>query len=270
MPTVTSCLDIPVFLEAKEIITPSSVIRQYLYETIQASSEQFSDRTIIDKIIAEQNALEQYLKIKFHPQVVVESANLPIYRDGDRAILHTTYPVHTPMRLSYTINNDQYFSFDKAWITYYKDRANSNTGFHRYVYLIPYHNFAASGAFSSTNFTESYAYAVFLTQRIFPEVIPLGQEVKFITGFNYIPAEFKDYIRKKVAKELLHQIGEMIRPVGVSSSAGTYDQIQTSVSSAGWWRAPFHDRIRAWTEELKEMLVMLKRRYGPIPLAISP
>ena len=264
---LVSRLDIIIALGAKEIITPSSILSEYLPHVLTKAADKFSDVAIPDLIRSEMNTLTQQLGIRFHPEVIAEAVDAHPIRERERSLIPTKYPVNVPIKFMYEFNGSVLYEFNRRWLTYYNDRQDYGTGYRRYVYVNP----AIRGRYSiggeNTNLGGSYAFLI--TQSFHGENLPLGRAVEYITGYRYIPDEFKNYVKKRVAVHLLHQIGEMVKSAGLASKTNTYDGVNQSESYEGWWRSTFHDTIAAWKEELDATYKELKSRYGNFAIGVA-
>ena len=262
-----SRIDITIALDAKEIVTPSDIFTEYLPHVLPRAADKFSAQGVIDLIYAEQNSIEQQLGVKFHPQIITETVDLERVRESERTIIATKYPVNVPLSFSYEINGDAIFTYNDEWLTHYNDRRDYGTAFGREVYIIPY--FIRERNSNSGILPEGNAYTYLYIEPFSGRGVPLGRSVQFITGYRYIPDEFRNYVKKRVAVHLLHQIGEMVKQAGLSSRTITYDGVNASEGYEGWWRSTFHDTIAEWKKELDQMYRELKTRYQNFSVGIA-
>ena len=264
---IVNSLDISLELDAKEIVKPSEVITDYLTAIIPQAAGKFSDQAVVNEIRSVQNNLEQQLGIKFHPQIVIEEGRSVVWREYERNILSTKYPVNVPIEFSYQINGQPVYTINRDWITHFNDRRDYGTAYRRSIYLIPTRIGTEKQTLQLTTGTNSFAY--FLLHAWSNETVPLGRSVKFITGFRFIPNEFRSYVKRRVAIYLLHQLGEMVKPAGTASMSTTQDGITQSRGSEGWWRATFHSTIETWTAEADAMYKDLAARYRYAAIGVA-
>ena len=93
---------------------------------------------------------------------------------------------------------------------------------------------------------------------------PQFWECLYLTGFERVPLDIKDYIRLKVAKEALVTIGDMVHGVGVSNYSLSSEGMSQSVSGTGGGMdggGVFSGTIRAWTKEIEMRRKDLHRNY---------
>lgn len=216
-----------------------------------ANGSYISDESIIQKILAAQSFLENFLQIKLTKQISCENKE---YIRGDHmhwGYVFTNYLVIKAFSYQGFYNDLQQINFPKEWLSVKKDTNVANL--YRSIQIIP-------------NYGQALAQNVFLglTQAagfMAIRTIPNYWLVTYCTGFDETPNDLFNFVGKLVSIQFLDIVGELLIGFGVNSTSISLDGLSQSVSKQ---HPVFGERLRNLTQDIKDSLPILKDIYKGI------
>lgn len=243
----------------------ATFINNYLYgiPTFQKSGFGNFDQLLTQKIQAAQRRMENYLAVKFNPQIIIENFDY-VAEDWHSRFLKTTYPVTKALLLRGSIGDFSVFTIPKEWLIE-KTSTDPYSKF-RHISIVP----STRGILNDDkNQLLLYSGAFPLTKIGFGRVIPKYWELTYCTGFDEVPEDIKDAILKVVAIEVLAQLGDITLGAGIAGLELSFDGFSQNIDTTqSAENSLYSARIRQFERELKGELKALLGRYKGISLTV--
>lgn len=244
------------------IMSPTELIENYLFGIPMCSNDgrKISTSTIIQHILSSQAQVEDLFSIKLTKQVIEENRDFNRQEFMSWGYIRTMYPIAFIDNLEGWINDVCQITYPKEWLSIKKQ---ADVAIYRNVYLIP-NTGSKEGATMSQN---SLIY-----NGISPHLGWFGQNyipnywrMRYITGWDKIPADLFDFVAKLAALNVLGIIGDVIYGIGITSIQVSLDGVSQSTpltrSSNG---GLFAGRIKMYIDEMDRVLPILKSKYRGI------
>lgn len=246
------------------VLSPQELRDLYLYG-INIKSQDGSEiplSTWERKILSAQQELEKFLSLKIQRQLVTET--LSYYRDdylNNLPILNTSYPVYKPVTLSGRINNLEQISYPSEWLSSY---TSSDEMLNRRISLIP----SGSSTGAATNVLLIGVMAQLGIRSL--NLVPNYWTVQYLTGWtpDKIPMDIIDVIGKVASIQILHIMGDLVLPPGLSGTSLSIDGLSQSVNTIiSQQSGAFGGRIKSYLTDIKDTLQRLEKNYKGINFA---
>jgi len=262
----TLSLKIPYNINSEIIISPSELIENYLFAIPLCSNDgrRISTNALQQHILAAQRNVENLLNIKLKKQVIEENRDFERQDFMSWGFIRTMYPVAYIDNLEGWINDVCQITYPKEWLSIKKQE---QTAVYRNVYLIP-NTGSKEGAHMTQN---SLIY-----NGISPHLGWFGQNyipnywrMRYITGWDKVPADLLDFVCKFAAINVLNIIGDILYGVGLASIQLSLDGVSQSTpltrSAQG---GLFAGRVKTYIDELNNSLPYLKSKYRGISFEV--
>lgn len=248
------------------VISPEELLNNYLFGIPMCSNDgrKMSKESIIQHIQSAQTQVENLFNIKLTKQVIEENRDFNRQEFMSWGFIRTMYPINYIDNLQGWINDVCQIQYPREWLSIKKQE---DVAVYRNVYLIP-NTGSREGATMTQN---SLIY-----NGISPHLAWFGQtyipnywRMRYITGWDKIPADLLEFVAKIAAMNVLAVIGDILYGIGLTSVQITLDGVSQSTpltrSSSG---GLFGGRIKTYIDDLERMLPILSSKYRGIPFEI--
>lgn len=248
-------------IEEGLIMSPSLFIESYLYGLPLFERAGYGDiyRIIKDKLLAAQVEFENFLNIKFRPQVIEESRDF-IREEWRRwGFVRVTYPISKIHRLDGYVNDIRQITYPEEWLSIHQssDKA-SGTSAYRNVYIIPNVGKNSTAISSAVVYSGITPHLGFLGEHH----IPNYWRVTYCTGFTTVPRDIKDAIGKYASCQVLALLADITFGAGIASLSLGFDGFSQSLGTTqSAENSLYSARVKQYQTELKETLQRLKDTY---------
>jgi len=252
----TQTLTIPYAVNSKLVFTKSEMASKFLMgiPLTDALGNPLPDEDIEFHVLAAQTEVENFLSIKLTKTLITESRSFWIEEWDKRGYINSTFPVVEPISMKGYFNSVLVSEFPKEWIAVAKPTSQGTAP--RHVNLIP------AGGRSIINFYTTFIH----TRRLFGNM-PNYWELKYVTGFDKIPADLLNYIGKLAACNVLPALGNSILAsrglLGIGKQYIQTDGLTQSVDNVDGGRSSaYAGIINAYQKDLERTRAGLRARYG--------
>jgi len=248
------------------VISPEELLNNYLFGIPMCSNDgrKMSKESIIQHIQSAQTQVENLFNIKLTKQVIEENRDFNRQEFMSWGFIRTMYPINYIDNLQGWINDVCQIQYPREWLSIKKQE---DVAVYRNVYLIP-NTGSREGATMTQN---SLIY-----NGISPHLAWFGQtyipnywRMRYITGWDKVPADLLEFVAKIAAMNVLAVIGDILYGIGLTSVQITLDGVSQSTpltrSSSG---GLFGGRIKTYIDDLERMLPILSSKYRGIPFEI--
>lgn len=248
------------------VISPEELLNNYLFGIPMCSNDgrKMSKESIIQHIQSSQTQVENLFNIKLTKQVIEENRDFNRQEFMSWGFIRTMYPINYIDNLQGWINDVCQIQYPREWLSIKKQE---DVAVYRNVYLIP-NTGSREGATMTQN---SLIY-----NGISPHLAWFGQtyipnywRMRYITGWDKVPADLLEFVAKIAAMNVLAVIGDILYGIGLTSVQITLDGVSQSTpltrSSSG---GLFGGRIKTYIDDLERMLPILSSKYRGIPFEI--
>lgn len=248
------------------VISPNELLERYMFGIPLCSEDGkvMSKRTIKTQIANAQKKVENLFSLKLCRQVVEESRDFVREEFQSWGHIKTTYPVFYVSDLKGYINDICQINYPMEWLSI---KRTTEGDVFRNIYLIPNtgSNRGATMTQNSLVYNGMSPHLGWFGQKF----IPNYWRMKYITGWNEIPADLEQLISKYAAINVLNILGDILYGVGISSITITLDGVSqntplTRSGNAGL----FGGRIKQYTEEINSEISNLKYQYRGITFEV--
>jgi len=248
------------------IISPSELIENYLFAIPLCSNDgrRISTNALQQHILSAQTAVENLFNIKLKKQVIEENRDFERQDFMSWGFIRSMYPIAYIDNLEGWINDVCQITYPREWLSIKKQEF---TAVYRNVYLIP-----NTGSREGAHMTQQSL----IYNGISPHLGWFGQNyipnywrLRYITGWDKIPADLLDFVCKFAAINVLNVIGDILYGVGLSSIQLSLDGVsQSTPLTRSGQGGLFAGRIKTYTDELNNMLPFLKSKYRGISFEV--
>lgn len=248
------------------VMSPEELLNNYLFGIPMCSNDgrKMSKESIIQHIQSAQTQVENLFNIKLTKQVIEENRDFNRQEFMSWGFIRTMYPINYIDNLQGWINDVCQIQYPREWLSIKKQE---DVAVYRNVYLIP-NTGSREGATMTQN---SLIY-----NGISPHLAWFGQtyipnywRMRYITGWDKVPADLLEFVAKIAATNVLAVIGDILYGIGLTSVQITLDGVSQSTpltrSSSG---GLFGGRIKTYIDDLERMLPILSSKYRGIPFEI--
>jgi hypothetical protein len=248
------------------VMSPEELLNNYLFGIPMCSNDgrKMSKESIIQHIQSAQTQVENLFNIKLTKQVIEENRDFNRQEFMSWGFIRTMYPINYIDNLQGWINDVCQIQYPREWLSIKKQE---DVAVYRNVYLIP-NTGSREGATMTQN---SLIY-----NGISPHLAWFGQtyipnywRMRYITGWDKVPADLLEFVAKIAAMNVLAVIGDILYGIGLTSVQITLDGVSQSTpltrSSSG---GLFGGRIKTYIDDLERMLPILSSKYRGIPFEI--
>ena len=190
-------------------------------------------------IEASQNEVENMMNIRLKKQIYVEELQFSNNEWMNWGYIKTTMPIKCPFQLEGYLNSVKQVSYPKEWLTV--KSSNDDKNLHRNLYIVP--------VGSQLTQTQNAVYSGILPQLGFlgQKSIPYYWTVKYITGFEKVPADIANVIGKLTALNLFNIANDLILGTpGIGSKSVSLDGLSQSLSSS----SGFNTRVKNYIDDM--------------------
>jgi hypothetical protein len=217
-----------------------------------------ADRDIELIIEMAQTEVENHLSIKFTRQVYEENRDWNFDQWKKWGYIRTTFMVRDPISLQGFLNTAQQIDYPKQWLS--AKKASDNIKFHRNIGLVPIHG-SANSLSNNVIYTGIAPYIGYFGNK----EIPNYWLVKYLTGWDKVPADLLDIVGKLASINIFHQLGDLIVGAGIASKSIGVDGLSQSISTtSSATNAGYGARIIGYVNDLKEKLPQARQVYRGI------
>lgn len=248
------------------VISPSELTENYLFGIPMCSpdGQRVSESSIKTQIKVAQARVEHLLSIKLKKQVIEESRDYIREEWNNWGFVRAMYPVICIHSLCGFINSVMQTRYPSEWLSIKKI---ASVAVYRNISLIP-NSGSGKGAIMTQN---SYVY-----NGIAPNLGWFGQKyipnywrLKYVTGWDEIPADLLDFISKLASLNVLAVLGDVLYGVGMSSVSISLDGVsQNTPLTRSAQGGLFGGRIKQYLDELNQQLPNLKNQYRGIAFEV--
>lgn len=249
------------------IMSPTELIENYLFGVPRCSTDgtKMSSTAIAQHIQSAQTLVENLFSLKFVRQVIEEN------RDFNRqdfmcwGFIRTMYPINYIDNLEGWINDVCQVKYPWEWLSIKKQE---DIAVFRNVYLIP--NTGSKEGATMTNNSLIYNGISPHLGWFGQNYIPNYWRMRYITGWDKIPADLFEFVAKCAAINVLSVLGDILYGVGVSSISVSLDGVSentplTRSSNGGL----FAGRIKTYIDDMNNRLLpTLKSKYRGISFEV--
>lgn len=248
------------------VMSPEELLNNYLFGIPMCSNDgrKMSKESIIQHIQSAQTQVENLFNIKLTKQVIEENRDFNRQEFMSWGFIRTMYPINYIDNLQGWINDVCQIQYPREWLSIKKQE---DVAVYRNVYLIP-NTGSREGATMTQN---SLIY-----NGISPHLAWFGQtyipnywRMRYITGWDKVPADLLEFVAKIAAMNVLAVIGDILYGIGLTSVQITLDGVSQSTpltrSSSG---GLFGGRIKTYIDDLERMLPILSSKYRGISFEI--
>jgi hypothetical protein len=248
------------------IMSPTELMENYLFGIPMCSNDgrKMSMSAILQHILSAQATIESLFSIKLTKQVIDENRDFIRQEFMSWGYIRTMYPIVFIDNLEGWINDVCQITYPKEWLSIKKQ---ADVAIYRNVYLIP-NTGSKEGATMTQN---SLIY-----NGISPHLGWFGQtyipnywRMRYITGWDKIPADLFDFIAKLAALNVLAIIGDVLYGIGVTSINISLDGVSQNTPLARSAQGGlFAGRIKTYIDEMNRTLPALKSKYRGIAFEV--
>ncbi len=248
------------------IMSPTELMENYLFGIPLCSNDgrKMSSQAVSQHISAAQTQVENLFSIKLTKQVVEESRDFVRQEFNSWGFIRTMYPIAFIDNLEGWINDVCQITYPREWLSIKKQE---DLAIYRNVYLVP-----NTGSKSGATMTQNSLIYTGISPHLgwFGQTyIPNYWRMRYVTGWDNIPADLFDFIAKLAAINVLNVIGDILYGIGLTSIQLTLDGVSqntplTRSSSGGL----FTGRIKTYVDELDRMLPTLRSKYRGIAFEV--
>jgi len=248
------------------VISPEELLNNYLFGIPMCSNDgrKMSKESIIQHIQSAQTQVENLFNIKLTKQVIEENRDFNRQEFMSWGFIRTMYPINYIDNLQGWINDVCQIQYPREWLSIKKQE---DVAVYRNVYLIP-----NTGSREGATMTQSSL----IYNGISPHLAWFGQtyipnywRMRYITGWDKVPADLLEFVAKIAEMNVLAVIGDILYGIGLTSVQITLDGVSQSTpltrSSSG---GLFGGRIKTYIDDLERMLPILSSKYRGIPFEI--
>nr|DAN69593.1 MAG TPA: head to tail adaptor [Herelleviridae sp.] len=244
------------------VLSPTELVANYLFGIPMCSpdGQKIAGSTIRTQIKVAQTKVENVFSIKLRKQVIEESRDFIREEFNNWGFIRTMYPVVCIASLKGFINSVMQTNYPSEWLSIKKI---ASVAVYRNVSLIP-NSGSGNGATMTQN---SYIF-----NGIAPNLGWFGQSyipnywrLKYVTGWDEIPADLLDFVSKLASLNVLAVLGDILYGVGMSSISISLDGVsQNTPLTRSAQGGLFGGRIRQYLDEIKDQFPALKNQYRGI------
>lgn len=246
-----------------QAISASELIQLYFFGTppVDPMGNRIDDQTLTQYIDSAQRQIENYLSLKFQRICVVENRDY-VYDDWIQwNYMPTTYPVVAPLGLRGYANSSLQLDYPVEWLSSKKQSPDEDL-YHRIINLVP---ITGSGATVVNGPVGMAPYIGFFGNK----TVPNYWEVKYVTGFNKIPADILETIGKTAAISVFTILGDIALGAAIASKSIGIDGLSQAVSStASAMYSAYSARIGQYEKDIERLKRGLKDRYVGITIGV--
>ena len=241
------------------IISPSELIENYLFgiPTCTNDGRKISNQSISQHILNSQLLIENLFNIKFVRQVIEENRDFVRQEFNSWGYIRAMYTINYIDNLEGWINDVCQINYPKEWLSIKKEEG---VACYRNIYLIP--NSGSKGGATMTQNSIIYNGISPHLGYFGQSYIPNYWRLRYITGWDKVPADLLDFVCKAAAINVLAIIGDILYGVGITSIQMSLDGVSQSTpltrSSQG---GIFNGRIKTYIDEMNRNLPILKSKY---------
>jgi len=255
MPTLT--LKVKYDVNSGLVFSPEEIKSRYFLgiPVTDANGNPMSDEDINFFIEAAQTDMENFLVLKLKKQVYEENRDWDLDRWKQWGYIPATYQVVTPFRVQGFLNTTLQIDYPPEWLS--SKETSGGIKYHRTINLVPIHG-SANSLSSNVVYTGIAPYVGYFGNK----QIPNYWVIRYLTGWDAIPADILDAIGKLTAISIFHQLGDLIVGAGIASKSIGIDGLSQSISTtSSATNAGYGARILGYLKDLDRVLPQLQQTY---------
>lgn len=244
-------------------ISPSELVSQYLFglELCTKDGKTIPNETIVQKIFAAQEKIQKFLSLRLNREVISEQRDFLKGDYNSWGYLTTSFQIKDILSLEGFINTTRQVQFPAEWISKFK--ATQEDILVKTLHIVP--------AGNTTPTSSSVVFA-----GLYPNIgyfgidgIPNYWTIKYVTGFDTVPAELREALSKMAAIELLAIIGDLVLSPGMASQTLAYDGLsQAMMTTKSPNTSAYAARIKQYADDLALELPRLKDWYKGLTFGV--
>lgn len=248
------------------IMSPTELLENYLFgiPTCTNNGRNISKQAIIQHIHSAQTQVENLFNLKLTKQVIEENRDFNRQEFMSWGYIRTMYPIAYVDNLEGWINDVCQITYPREWLSIKKQE---DVAIYRNIYLIP-----NTGSKEGATMTQNSLIYNGLSPHLGwfgQSYIPNYWHVRYVTGWDKVPADLFDFTAKLAALNVLAVIGDFLYGVGITSIQISLDGVsQNTPLSRGPMGGLFAGRIKTYVDEMNRMLPILKSKYRGISFEV--
>lgn len=244
------------------ILSPTELMENYMFGIPLCANDgrKMASSAISQHILSAQSLIENLFSIKLTKQVIEENRDFNRQEFMSWGYIKTMYPIVYIDNLEGWINGVCQITYPKEWLSIKK---NESIAVYRNVYLIP-----NSGDKEGARMTNNSLIYNGLSPHLgwFGQTyIPNYWRVRYITGWDKLPADLMDFTAKLAAINVLAIIGDVLYGIGLTSISISLDGVSQNTpltrSSQG---GLFAGRIKTYIDDMNQNISTLQSKYRGI------
>lgn len=245
------------------IMSPTELIENYLFGVPMCSTDgtKMSSSALIQHILSAQTLVENLFSLKFVRQVIDENRDFNRQDFMSWGFIRTMYPINYIDNLEGWINDVCQVKYPREWLSIKKQE---DIAVFRNVYLIP--NTGSKEGATMTNNSLIYNGISPHLGWFGQNYIPNYWRMRYVTGWDKIPADLFEFVAKCAAINVLSVLGDILYGVGISSISVSLDGVsQNTPLTRSGNGGLFAGRIKTYIDDMNNRLLpILKSKYRGI------
>lgn len=248
--------DISYNADAELVFSPKHLRELYLFgvNIRDESDNEISDDTYRFYIKSAQKEIANYLALKLQRTVVEETQDFSATDWKRWGYVKCDFSIVCPISLQGFLNTVKQITYPPSWLS--TKRIDDQGLYHRNLFVVP--------AGDATTHSEAILYSGLIPQlgHLASRTIPNYWNVKYITGFQIVPADILNAIGRLASINLFHIAGDLIIGAGIASQSIGIDGLSQSISTtSSATNAGYGARITGYVDDLKKQMPKLKAYY---------
>ena len=239
------------------ILSPDDLKDRYLFGislTDPNTGREMTDATLQFFLDAAQHELEELLAIKINKQVYEETANFDYSQWLSWGYVPTNYPVNYPVSMDGYLNEVLQVSYPQDYLN---AKTSSDGKYDRRINLVP-----ATESGSSSAGTSLYLGVMPYNGKWGSNKIPNYWNIKYVTGWDDVPADILDFIGKLASINVFHIMGDLIVGAGIAQKSIGIDGLsQTVATTSSATNSGYGARVHGYLTDLKKSEKILRNTY---------
>ncbi len=232
---------------------------------VDVNGNKIEDEAIEFYIEAAGEQIQNMLAIKLNKQAYEQSKNY-YYDDWIKwGYIKTSYPVVAGLQLKGFIGTSLQVSYPDEWLSF-KTQSPDEYSYHRSLALVPISGSATGISGISTVLLGISPYTGFWGH----QTVPNYWSVRYITGFNKVPADILEALGKRAAISAFTILSDIVLGPGVASKSQGIDGLSQSINTtASALYGAFSARVNQYEKDLKRLESQLKGKYKGISFVMA-
>lgn len=253
-------------INTEAIISPTELMENYAFGIPLCSNDgrKMSSESIKQHILSAQTIVENLFSLKLAKQVIEENRDYVRQEFMSWGYIRTMYPIAHIDNLEGWINDVCQITYPREWLSIKKIES---VAIYRNIYLIP-----NTGSKEGATMTQNSLIYNGLSPHLgwFGQTyIPNYWRVRYITGWDKIPADLLDFTAKIAVCNVLGVLGDILYGVGLTSISVSLDGVsQNTPLTRSGNGGLFGGRIKQYVDDMDRNMPILKSKYRGISFEV--